>query len=242
VTDYEYEGPLAKALTMYADNEDNEEYDEVSLQGQGARGVVVLSIADESVAANVETWELRELEVMRDIAEHAYFDCSGVMPEIIAGIEEAIKKGDRYNTAEEGSLETEAKRYYALRIRGVDKYIHSGVEITKTLTTSKRSVTDIPLTYVNCVVTLDDINPPSSIVGNLADLRRINRGATHDLSSGSYPGTSFEAAEWEWLMRMPSIRIGAKGRREITYRWWGLENWSKVLYPGGTWDPEAPTA
>jgi hypothetical protein len=242
-TEYDYEGPLAKAQAYFDDARTNTEYDDVTLEPVGgARGKVTIAIADETMAAAVTVWELRELEIMQDIGQHPYFDVSGAFASVMADIEEKIKKGERYNTADAGALETEAQRYYALRMRGVDKYISSGVEITKTLTTSGRADVGIAFTQVNQVVTLDDINPPESIVGNLSELRRLIRGVQHNLSSGSYPGSSFEAAEWEWLMRMPTVRVGAKGRREIMFRWWGLESWSKVLYPGGTWDPEAPAA
>ena len=234
MTDFDYEGPWSVAVTYYEDNRSNTDYDEVSLSPTGpGKGMVTISLADELNAADVETWELRELEVMKDIGEHPYFGASGSMPDAIAKVEAGLKKGLTFDEIDLPGFETEMEAYYGLRTRGVDKYISSGVELTRTLTTSRRSIVDLHLDLVNTVVSLDsDINPPLEIDQALQELRKLDEGANLP-----YGDDDFSAASWEWLMRMPTVRVGAKGRREITFRWWGMEKWSQILYPGGTWAP-----
>jgi len=240
-----WEGPIDKALSAYIDGSNNNQYDDVSFAVRNGKGVVTYTVVDEGnqvgfVDQNANAvWEVLPLELTKDLRSHPYFtEVSGAIETDIVICEDAISRGEQYDSSA-SSFSTEMGNYYGLRLAGVSQYIESAIILRKTIETSRRTLINVAWEKVNQVVNLNtDINPPSAVLGTLDDLQRLVRG-----SGGytlPYSDSDFETAKWEWLKKAPNVRSLAGGRRfEISYEWWGAEQWSKLLYKGGTWQPTA---
>ena len=247
-TEHVYEGPRAKAEAMFASHINSEDYDDVSYEPiGGAKGRVTLVVADDGTDAGENNpdlnavWTAVPMEIAQDLAQHAYFLCSGTVEDEIVKCETALSRGLPYSTAGLTTLKTVMMRYYGHRLAGVGKHTPQAIELRKTLITGRRNLITVSWDGVGYVVTggITTINPPRKILGAIDDLQRLITGAVITLGTAPvYAAAAFETKKWEWVKKAPSIQQEGKRRFRIEYTWWGVERASKVLY-GGTWDPQA---
>jgi hypothetical protein len=249
---YRYEGPYGKALTFYEANKGNTAlYDEATIERDGGKGVVELTVAaadNDSDPRDVAVWELDSLELWVPLLSAEYFYVeSGSASEPFAAdvieIEDALSRNVPWTAADaQADSRAWAKRYYGLRAAGVEGFAREVPVIRKTWVASRRSqAAAIDYTTVGSVVDVFSIGVPKSqqaaILGNIEQLPV----RTYD-QTGNPSAYTIGAAGWEWLRRFPRIRSIRDGRQwEVCEEWWGQWKWSTVLYGRlASWDPTAP--
>jgi len=216
-------------------------YDEVTFEKDGGKGVVELVEAYDSGQdpRDVAVWELDSMEIWVPLLEAEFFQgASGLFIDDVLEIEARLAKGETWS---EDDADPDAKewssRYYGLRSNGVDGFSREVPIIRKTWIATRRSdVVGLDYSDVGEVVSIAEIDPPRSVLGNIQELPR--RTYVNDGDPDNY---SLSAAGWEWLNRMPRVISIRDGRQwQVTQEWWGLWQWSKVLYGKlASWDPKA---
>ena len=190
-------------------------------------------------------WNVRPIRVTPPLATHPYWQVAYVagtgefIEERMAEAEHAIETGAAYAYDAGGTYDEWVDRYHALRMAGVEHYTLYGVSLAKQIRTTKASDLRDYAPKINIVAaTLNDIAggaPPAWVRDYPNAIRRI-----HSYISGASPlvdNIQFEVGKWEFLQLPPEIRGPKDGPWTLSVEWHGLDRWSRVLYPGGSWDP-----
>lgn len=247
-TDDVYEGPETPIREMYEDYKTYTSVADISMS-KGQAGKYVLNVTwgvgpldiTPGVTEQAE-WDLQPVEVVVPLAAHPYFQVAYVaasaeiIEDRIAEVDHAIATGTPYTSS--GDYKDWVKRYYGLRLAGVNGYHAHGVSLTKVFRTD--DLADIH-TYVENVGKVVDINidiaPPVDIETLLEKFRRVTSYGSADPSSYVYT-----ANEWEFVQKSPVVQGPEEGPWEVQLEWIGLDQWSAVLYPDGSWDPQGATS
>lgn len=226
---------------------------ELSLTVQKASGSLDVTYnsdsGNEEAEDTVPEWSLDIIEIMRPLASHPYFQRIYVaaagydITEELARADLALAQGEAYTG--DGFYDDWVGRYYALRSAGVVQYPALGLELKKSFVTSDTAIITGSYMGIGKVESIAHIAPPDIILAAEAGMESIASYASSDPNSAVYlPGG------WEWAKR-PS-RLAMAGNEDsntakIEETWWGMDRWSKVIYPGdqlqlanfpgGTWDP-----
>jgi len=184
-------------------------------------------------------WSWSPIEIPTPLAAHPYFqvayaDGSGEFIENeIARCEAAIKRGRQYTAS--GDYSEWMKRYYGLRMAGVEEWHQFGIELVRTRTVDEVGVVKDAHATAGKAYSINDIDPPADVKAAIQGLEKIE---SYD---GSDPGEpNFDAARFQFVKRPPQCKysiVDGDGRFDITETWLGLAVWSAVLYPNGSWDP-----
>ncbi len=231
-------GPLDKAGEYFDDRVAEEDVSSAALLGTpGAfyAEVVTTKVDPDGTETHVK-WQVRPVIVSKDLRQHAYFrTISGAVATDIIKVDRMINNSQPYDsTIITGAFEPAMARYYALRIRGVQKYQEVALSLTKLETVSRESELVAGYLDMNRVVSMSQINPPVELVGALRSIARIV--GYSDLDDPDNP-TFNETSFWDWVKQAPTVENAARGRWEIGSEWLGVEQASAVLF-GGSWDPK----
>jgi len=191
-------------------------------------------------------WNIERIRVTSPLASHPYWQLAYIaasgsrIEDHIAQVDFSIAHGDVYDPASAGDYEEWVKRYWALRIAGVDSYPEYGVSIRKTFRTDNAvDIRDVTATAKQ-VVNINNLRAPKAIRDALAMLPKITGYTDANGDPSSNPGDvrmNIQGAEWEFYQLPPTFSGPANGPWELDVEWIGMERWSAVLYPGGSWDP-----
>jgi len=191
-------------------------------------------------------WSASFLEVPTPLAAHPYFQVAYVagsgelIEDEIARADSAIKRGREYVAS--GVYKEWVKRYYGLRIAGVEEWTQYGVEITHSYTTDQQAVATASTDNVGVVVAINDIGMPGPLKTVVENIPRIAFPNDPDNPNPDPGAQQLERAALEYIGRAPDVAVtidnDGKAKFTITERWWGLAKWSAVIYKGGTWDPQ----
>lgn len=214
---------------------------ELNGPGSIAMGVTWRSANGVEFIGNDESdiWTVYPMEIPAALATHPYFQVTflgavqGLMDTYIARAEIALANGTDIDDVDLGAYDAYVKRYYALRLSGVAEYPKSGVVVRRNFRTNSQQDIAEGISDVDTVKGIGELNAPSDLVAFLQAFRRIKSYATADPSSAV-----FEQASWEFLVKQPSITGPYGGPWDADFEWWGIDRWSAVLYPGGSWDPK----
>lgn len=237
-----WQGPAVKAMAFYTAQRATGAWDNITLDEFPVRTVTLEQAVNDSdsLSGNRPVWEIDAVDLMKPLEVHPYFVSGSPgagkgLAEWKASFDKALRQATSLPAAA-GVYAANEQRYGGLRGAGVDSYMDLYVVIRKTTIVSRsNTVKKAQWNLANKVVTLESINPPNDIIGQLSDIERLKRDATNPAELGVY-----EKAKWEWLTKAPKIRNEAGGKkRAIVQEWWGAEEWSKVFY-GGSWDPQTP--
>jgi hypothetical protein len=208
-----------------------------SIQTSESNGGTILH-ATVTYRADEAEWSVEPFEIPADLATHPYFQLayipeSGVMfEELIAQADTALANGEVVRISA-SAYAPYLRRYYALRQAGVEQYPRYGISLKKRGRT--KAVQDIVdyMENVGFVRKIAQIGAPADTVAMLSAMRRINE------YSDSNPANYATVTQlWEFVQRVPRITGADRGPWDYEYEWWGLDQWSAVLYPGGSWDPD----
>ena len=233
-----YEGPRVKAEALFTDFKDDSEIDSVTIDPSGdvARLTVVVADPDGSSGTGDVgvVWEIVSTELSRDMRTHPYFiTASGSIFEDMLLADKKLARGESYNAGDYG-VPTVMKRYWALRISGVETYFQSVLVLRKTTTVSLRSDVEAAYEGINRVVALATVDPPRALLGPLTLLPVITDYNDYDIPTAP----NIVNGDWEWLKKTPRVRSIQGARRvEIGEEYWGADAWPSVFY-GGTYDPQ----
>jgi len=252
-----WEGPIETAREMYDDYFSNGLVSSIALDQKDAMGTINLtwdvSFNDgaepepepDDPAAIEDGWNVELIEVPTPLAAHPYFQAAygggadDIIEDEIARAESAIKRGREYIAS--GIFAEWVSRYYGLRMAGVEEWVQYGVEVSHTYTTDNDLVAQDTFINVGSVIPAAGIGMPAAVLAAVDKLEKIS-----DYNGGSDPtDVNLIAAQFEYVKRPPSLGYtrGQNGNAyNITETWWGLAQWSVVVYPGGTWDPKGNTA
>ena len=195
--------------------------DEIVETLDAVKGVLEIRIAEDSGGAaggNTEelnvVWELRSNRMTKPIETRREFD------ELTALKKRSIEKAAREAEAnpETGAAATKLYAYYANQVLECPA---TDLELTKSISVSRRSTLAGVYTNLNRVVAIASIEPPTDLLGALNAI---------PLADGS-------AGSWEWMYLGPQIRQVTQTKYQISYSWHGAERWAQIY--GGTWNPEA---
>jgi hypothetical protein len=243
-----YSGPSAAVLEMFDDYFPKKGVLDIKTD-DGAAGkktlTIIWNLPPSEIAAGADEekpqWSVEPIEVVRGLAAHPYFQLayapgSGELAlDRISEADYAMSRGMPYIA--KGVYQDWTKRYYGLKMAGVDGFPVYGLSITKSFKTD--SAADLSAAFENAgiSVALGDIGMPAAESSAAEQLQRIS-GYT-----SSNPG-SFQLAptQWEFVQRPPRFSGPEGGPWQVSVEWIGLDQYSTVLYPGGTWDPEGATA
>lgn len=232
-------GPRVKVKDLYDTLKDDVGVDSLDYDPEGgvARLTVFRSDPDldqDGKAEENAIWEIAGAEIFRDLRTHPYITLrSGAILEEILIADTQIAKGEAYDAALY-SLNNVIKRYFALRLVGVQGYYQSTLVLRKTITVSARSDLQAEYDGANRVQTIAQINPPDVLLGPLTLLPVITGYDNFNLPASP----TIEDGTWEWLKKTPKVRAveGAK-QFDLVLEWWGAEAWSAIFY-GGSYDPQ----
>ena len=243
-----YSGPAAPVLEMYADYKVKKGVADIKT-GDGTAGKKTLTItwamapADIDPSADEEKpqWSVEPIEAVRALAAHPYFQLAyiGGTGELavdrIAEADYAIGRGMPY--VSKGAYKEWTKRYYGLKMAGVDGAPVYGLSITKSFKTTSAADLSDAFEKTGFVIAIGDIGLPAAEQNAAEKLQRI-------VSYGSSDPATFQmaATRWEFVQRPPRFSGPEGGPWQVSIEWIGLDQYSKVLYPGGSWDPEGATA
>jgi len=245
-----WEGSKAAADEMYEDYKNHALVSSITTAQNGGKKSVTLTWPVEftdgafpgegDVDESGDVWSMSFIEVPTPLVAHEYFQTAYVegsgeiIEDEIARCESALKRGRSYVAS--GEYKEYVSRYYALRVAGVEEYMQFGVELRRTFTsTDVNEITAIPAT-MGQVVAIANIGAPAAMVSVINAITRIANYTTSDPST-----VQFENAAFEFLHRPPDLTLegdDVEPKWSSVDSWWGLAKWSKVIYPGGTWDPQ----
>jgi len=199
---------------------------------------------DDPDVIETNEWSIDPIEIPTPLVAHPYFQVayiagSGeVIEDEIARCESFIKRGKAYTAS--GTYEDWVKRYYGLRMAGVEEYIQMGLEISRKYTVNSEEDVKSALEKVGQVLNINDL----VIAGMPNDLASVIRSIPKITDYTSADPTTFVTAPslFEFVVRMPTINVSNNlTTYEIDARFIGLEKWSSVIYPNGSWDPPVTT-
>jgi len=201
----------------------------ITWQGSGSSG------GEDETDAPPE-WTIDPIEAVRALAAHPYFQTayapgSGeIVHDRLAEADYAISRGKPYVAT--GTYKTRIARYYGLRMAGVDGFPVYGISITKSFKTNSKGNIQDAFENAGISVNINDINPPEHIQDGLEALQRIASYGSDD------PGSFVMAANnWEFVQRPPRVNGPEDGPWSVSIEWIGLDQYSAVIYPRGSWDP-----
>jgi hypothetical protein len=242
-----WEGPRAKVLAKYAALLASPGIESLTL-AQGSSGGKLALIVEwrsgggesEAGTGDDERWSIEKLEIPAALATHPYFQlpyipASGIeFAELIARVDQAIAAGDSKPPliTEQAGYQTYLDRYWGHVLAGVQEYPKMGIHLTREF----RAVSVGEITgycqFVGQVRTIAQIQAPANYAAIISSFRSIKSYATSDPTSPTYQSSKFE-----FLQLPPGITGPTKGPWDVRFEWWGVDKWSRVLYPSGTWDP-----
>lgn len=226
-----YAGPLAKAEALYQTQKTIPEVFDADLNPDAPQAIVEITMPDpdKQDTGVSAVWEVKPERIWKDIRSHSYFTQSEVLASDIARCDRCIENGTGYNFAGAGIPEV-MKRYYAMRMAGIEQYPEDAIKITQTIQCWVESPIEINWAGIHQVTTIEAINPPNKILGKLKLLPKIASWLSVDP-----PTPEWTTGAWEWIKETPEARFEGL-KMAIIYAWIGAERWSKVLY-NGSWDP-----
>lgn len=195
--------------------------DEINEEINGQSGTLICRIWDYSGAqaggnteANNAVWELRGQDVMKPIETHSDFDT--IIASRKRAIENYVRDPAQYSTTLANDAEKKLAGYLAHQVLEfpLTEYI-----LRKSIILSRRSTIQASYTNCNRVVAMENIAPPSVLLGVLTNLPKMD-------------GTS---GAWEWLKKTPQCLQVSKQKFQLYYEWWGVERWAEIY--GGSWNP-----
>lgn len=255
-----WNGSITAARELYSMYESHSLVDGIALTQNGQKGAVRITWGvsftegeepeDDPYVdpdAEVSEWSWGFIEVPAPLAAHPYFqeaysDTGEVIEDEIARCDAAIKRGRPYTAS--GVYAEWTKRYYALRIAGVEEWIQYGVELVRThavnnVIDAQKAHDGVGKVYGIGGVAANQAhvpNIPQDVVDAIKAIDRIQ-----DYSSAAPDDYNLTPASFEFVKRPPQCAysvIGDAIRYDITESWVGLAKWSAVIYPDGTWDPQ----
>lgn len=202
------------------------------------------TVPDESAAE----WNVDIIEVMRPLASHPYFQ-RPYFPASGYTIERELAKADlAVGTGEEYTPDLYygeyVSKYYALRVAGVVQYPALGVEVRKVYTTTDNITISSAYSKIGFAVDLtQDIAPPIPVLTGLEQLKKITGYTSSDPDSYTLANDT-----WEFIKRPTRMVMSGNAnsnQTKLEETWWGIDRWSKVLYPTAqgspanrsTWNP-----
>lgn len=251
-----WQGPTISAREMYDAYVAFTGVSSINLNQSGAKSTVTItwdsSFNDPDEPAPdpddptslADGWSVSLIEVPTPLAAHPYFQTSyypasgQLIEDEIARCESSIKRGREYISS--GAYEDVIKRYYGLRMAGVEEWTQYGVDVQHTYTTDQPAIAADTFDDVALVVPVANIGMPRDVLDCVDRLQKIN-----DYTSDDPDDFVLLAAAFEYLKRPTELGYTktADGTLfELTENWWGLSQWSKVIYPGGSWDPQGEVA
>ena len=193
----------------------------------------------------VYLWDYEVFETSQRLAQHPYFspddmdsaDAAKLMEEIGA-CDEAFATGQRYqflNSDLSADVQAIMQRYAALRAYGVDEWNPVTVLLScrYRLDSGSDVVGDV-FAKINEVVDLADYPDLSAMAAALI------AGLASWQYSGSDPTPTDSTNDFVWIKLKPLVKLSGTnpaGPCDITEYYLGVDKASKVVYPGGNWDP-----
>lgn len=255
-----YEGPLGAAWEIYEQYFNNSAVDSISLTPNGQKGTINItwkySIGngeptppddDEDPDVQNNGWNVSVIEIPTPLAAHPYFQAAYVaasgelIEDELARVESLIKRGREYVAS--GPYEDWTKRYYGLRMAGVEEWTQYGLEISHNYTTAVDLTAQNAFTNAGIVVPTANIGMPPKLKLAVDELQGIiideNNESPNPALQIRTPGI------FEYLNRPPVVSYSEVAQiptYEITESWWGVAQWSAVLTITGTWDPQGAVA
>lgn len=190
-----------------------------------------------------KTWTWDFVEIPTPLAAHPYFQTSyipasgEIIEDEIARCDSFIKRGRQYTAS--GAYADWVSRYYALRMAGVEEWIQYGVELRKNYTSDVLLDAQTAHEGVGQVFQIAAMGVPADVLETLNVLQKIDSYTT--ALPTSYVLTP---ALFEYVKRPPSCgysSVSSQPRFDIMETWIGVQEWSAVIYPGGSWDPQGET-
>ena len=252
------DGTTASSETWVGDEDRaNEYYDEkkgasnlanLRLDVEKAKGTVVLNYnndedEDDQEDDSIPEWDINPVKIMRPLAAHPYwqreyaptagYDINREM----ARMDVLIAQGEPYSG--DGFYDDFTSKYYYLRAAGVINYPALGIEIRKTFTTSSTSSVSDSFSNIGRVQAIEDIGPPTLVEAAMSAIEQISGYGSADPDSAVFTAGAWEFAKEPTVLNLSGNADSTIVRIEET--WIGLDRWSKVIYPGGTWNPPQTT-
>jgi len=244
-----WEGTTAAILEYFAELSENSLITDINVTQNGGKATLratwrAINIdGDTPEPEDGDEWGMDFIEIPTPLAAHPYFqkayvEGSGVLIEDeIARADSAIKRGRSFTAS--GIWADWAARYYALRMAGVEEWTQYGVSVSRKFTAEKPADAKRSTDDMGVVIAAENIGMPSSLLAAINNIPRIDRYDSADPAS-----YQIERGGFEFVERPPQIAISAVNtieRFDITATWWGLAEWSAVIYPEGSWDPIGDT-
>lgn len=265
-----FEGPAAMIEEYYQDLKPFEDVKAMDCETGSGKGELTIEYGSEYAATGaaapdnpdapptplvipntIPEWSIDWMQIPRPLAGHPYFQLqyfpgSGLnLADVIAEADHAIATGQEY--APSDAYKDYMKRYYGLRTAGVEEYPESVAIITKQYQTTELPIIEDAFTGIDQVVDFAaDINPPLPVISAIDAKQKITSYGTSDPASfvfnngGAVTGTDL----FEWLKKPTRLVMSGNENAElvnITEMWWGVPEWSAVIYPRGSWDPVGRT-
>jgi len=123
---------------------------------------------------------------------------------------------------------------------GVEEWAQLGIEIKRTFKTQNLATVQALIATVGRVQAVANIGMPAGLKAVVDAITRIDSYTSADPSSAQ-----FAAGAFEFLHRPIAVGyeiVNGVDSYDVTDTWWGLQQWSAVIYPGGGWDPQGATA
>ena len=193
-----------------------------------------------------DDWNCEPIIIPTALAAHPYFQVAYVaggeiIEEEIARADAALQRGREYVAS--GPYKEWVKRYYGLRMAGVEEWPQLGVEIRRNFETTDENVVAAIMPTVGQVVPVANIGMPAGMAAIIAQIRKIRDYGAGGAGSSDPGAYNLEANTFEWLHRPLSFGVRQLGgdppvdRYTATDTYWGIWKWSAVIYPEGSWDP-----
>jgi hypothetical protein len=198
---------------------------------------------DDPDAEDPDVWSVREIEIPTSLAAHPYFqvpyfpESGELVEDEIARADLAIKRGRAYAAA--GVYADYVKRYYALRMAGVEEWPQYGVEVSRRYKVTQLADAVASTANVGLVLQAANVGMPADVLAVINNLPKIV--AYENANPDTY---QLERNKFEFVVRPPAISYSVNNGNpvfDITATFLGVQQWSKVIYPGGTWDPDGVT-
>ena len=200
---------------------------------------------DPDVANN--GWSVSIIEVPTPLAAHPYFQAAYVagsgelIEDELARAESLIKRGREYIAS--GVYQEWTRRYYGLRMAGVEEWTQYGLELSHNYTTTVDVTAQNAFINAGIVVQLANIGMPPKLKLAVDKLQGV---VIDQANENSDPTAQIRVpAVFEYLNRPPVVgysEVAQIPTYEVTESWWGLAQWSTVITITGTWDPEGAVA
>jgi len=252
-----WKGHIDAARDMYDEYFSNGQVSDITMSPDKATGTVTItwstSFTDGAApeppdqdTAETTGWTVSLIEVPTPLAAHPYFQAAYVaesgelIEDEIARCEMAIKRGRQYVAA--GVYKEWVKRYYGLRMAGVEEWTQYGVEVSHTYITDLDATAGTVFENTGKVVQAAALGMPISLEKAIDKLQRITIADNPNSDPTQQPR---EAAAFEFLARPPDVGYSESddgNTWDITESWWGLSQWSTVITIEGTWDPQGEVA